>query len=122
MKGFSDALIAGFTLELPGPWVYRFGDRYQLCFEPMIGGGWFVALYHHAEGALYPELLLPDKVPVEAGRWERVRAVADSVLMWQTYTKPPAADDDVAARLWDDVSALQPGDLDLPGGGDGRNG
>jgi hypothetical protein len=47
-------------------WVYRFGDlmQYTLEFEPMIGGGYDVGLYHQRPDEPWPMLMLSYKVPV----------------------------------------------------------
>ena len=67
MRTFEEVVPAAFTLQ-EGRWVFRFGpeDRYSLEVEPILGGGWLVALYEQQPGEPHPVLLLPDKLPVRA--------------------------------------------------------
>jgi hypothetical protein len=78
MKTF-DEVLDQFSQE-GGRLVYRFGEtvpifaegrnepvegpRYQLELEPLIAGGYLIALYENQEEEPYPVLLLPEKVPV----------------------------------------------------------
>ncbi len=63
-KSFAQALQDGYKIpEFSGEsFSYRFGpcNRYELAFEPLLFGQWYVALYDGYE-------LLTDKVPVRPG-------------------------------------------------------
>lgn len=67
MRTFEEVVPEVFRL-VDGRWIFGFGpeDRYTLELEPIVGGGWLVALYDHVPGAPYPELLLGHKIPVRA--------------------------------------------------------
>lgn len=61
MKTFNEALDDGYT-EQDGYYGFRFGDEgeYELTFESLLFGQWYVALYRNGE-------LLTEKVPVRRG-------------------------------------------------------
>ncbi len=73
MQTFSEALDAAF-IHKDGNRSFRFGpdDRYELAFEPLMWGQWYVALYdHHDDWEDGATLLLREKVPVRPGGSER---------------------------------------------------
>jgi hypothetical protein len=56
------ALAQGFELDENKTFVYKFGDGYELCFEPLIfDEQWYLALYQNQQ------LLIP-KVVVKIGK------------------------------------------------------
>lgn len=75
MRTFEEAVPRSFAL-VDGRWVHRFGpdQAFSLELEPILGGGWLVALYgpdpaEHVPGhpgSPWPRLLLADKIPVRA--------------------------------------------------------
>ena len=76
---FKEAAAATFT-EINGRYVFYFGPeikaggaggapprdtpQFQLELEPLLTGGYVLALYENKLGSEYPELLFPEKVPV----------------------------------------------------------
>lgn len=74
MMTFREAVDASFTRTADGRLFYQFGPevavasgtkpQYELNLEPMLGGGYFLALYENYPGSHYPELMWEDKVPV----------------------------------------------------------
>lgn len=77
MRTFDEIVHRVFDEEVDGRYVFEFGEadfgcrpRYSLELEPILGGGYLIALYEHDEGGEFgdppggSELLLSDKVPV----------------------------------------------------------
>lgn len=60
MKTFGEALASGFVPD-NGCWSFKFGEGYELMFEPLLfDNQWYVALYQNQE-------LLTEKVVVKPG-------------------------------------------------------
>lgn len=62
MQTTLESLLNGYNLEGSGVWSFKFGDGYELTFEPLLNESqMYVALYKNEE-------LLTDKVVVKPGK------------------------------------------------------